>query len=149
MAAFGASHAGIASAFTPDERKRIEWLGPWPIAFKPDPSNRVSGKPLAIELGPYTINVNCICPTQMTDRSIERGAAGPGHAYWEMVTGTANPTYEDYDVASGRENLFEEGGQPDFSEIAEAALWLASDRSFPVTGHALPADRGWIAKRGG
>src|SRR5713226_9578913 len=72
-------------------------------------------KSLAIELGPYTINVNCICPTQMTDRSIVREAEGPGHPYWEMVTGTDNPTYEEYDLASGRENLFEEGGQPDFS----------------------------------
>ena len=35
------------------------------------------------------------------------------------------------------------------SEVAEGVLWLASDRAHMVTGHALPVDRGWIAKRGG
>ena len=106
-------------------------------------------KSLAIELGPYEVNVNAICPTQMADR----GAAPPRPAepppYWKMVTGTENPRYEEFDLASGRENLFERGGQRDFSEIAEGVLWLASDRSRVVTGHALPLDAGWIAKRGG
>ena len=106
-------------------------------------------KSLAIELGPYTINVNCICPTQMADKSVTPPPAARPNPYWQMVTGLEQPTYEEYDAASGRENLFETGGQPDFSEITQVALWLVSDRSFPVTGHAMPADRGWIAKRGG
>ena len=107
-------------------------------------------KSLAIELGPYAINVNAVCPGQMTDRSrtTERRGATT-HPYWDMVTGKPGSTYEEFDEASGRENLFEEGGQIDFSEVAEAVLWLASDRSHMVTGHALPVDRGWIAKRGG
>ena len=105
-------------------------------------------KSLAIELGPYEINVNAICPTQMTDRSAPRPRSEASRPYWEMVTGTPNPTFEEFDVASGRENLFERG-QPDFSDVAEGALWLASDRSRLVTGHALPVDAGWIAKRGG
>ena len=50
---------------------------------------------------------------------------------------------------SGSENLFEDGGQPDFGDVAEGVLWLASDGSRLVTGHALPVDAGWIAKRGG
>ena len=65
------------------------------------------------------------------------------------MTGKPNSTCEEFDIASGKENLFERGGQPDFSEVAEGALWLASDRSRLVTGHALPVDAGWIAKRGG
>jgi NAD(P)-dependent dehydrogenase (short-subunit alcohol dehydrogenase family) len=40
-------------------------------------------------------------------------------------------------------------GQPDFSHVAQGVLWLASDASGLVTGHALPLDAGWIAKRGG
>jgi len=104
-------------------------------------------KSLAIELGPYEINVNAICPTQMTDRSSRPSAST--HRYWDQVVGKPDATYEEFDEASGRENLFESGGQPDFSEVAEGALWLASDRSRLVTGHALPVDRGWIAKRGG
>jgi len=104
-------------------------------------------KSLAIELGPYEINVNAICPTQMADKSAR--PRGPGGPYWEMVTGKEDATYEEFDEASGRENLFEHGGQPDFGEVAEGVLWLASDRSRLVTGLALPLDAGWIAKRGG
>jgi NAD(P)-dependent dehydrogenase (short-subunit alcohol dehydrogenase family) len=104
-------------------------------------------KSLAIELGPHEINVNAICPTQMADKSTP--PAGSSHPYWEQVVGKANPTYEEFDEASGRENLFEVGGQPDFGEVAEGALWLVSDRSRLVTGLALPVDAGWIAKRGG
>jgi NAD(P)-dependent dehydrogenase (short-subunit alcohol dehydrogenase family) len=106
-------------------------------------------KSLAIELGPYGINVNAICPTQMTDRSGAPPRPAEPPQYWRMVTGTENPTYEEFDLASGKENLFEAGGQADFSEVAEGVLWLASDRSRLVTGHALPLDAGWIAKRGG
>jgi NAD(P)-dependent dehydrogenase (short-subunit alcohol dehydrogenase family) len=104
-------------------------------------------KSLAIELGPYEVNVNAICPTQMADKS-ERPRSST-HSYWDQVVGKPGTTYEEFDEASGRENLFERGGQPDFGEVAEGALWLASDRSRLVTGLALPMDAGWIAKRGG
>ena len=107
-------------------------------------------KSLAIELGPYAINVNAVCPGQMTDRSRKTERRGVAtHPYWDMVTGKPGSTYAEFDEASGRENLFEEGGQIDFSEVAEGVLWLASDRAYMVTGHAIPLDRGWIAKRGG
>jgi NAD(P)-dependent dehydrogenase (short-subunit alcohol dehydrogenase family) len=104
-------------------------------------------KSLAIELGPYEINVNAICPTQMADKSTPPRAGT--HPYWDQVVGRANVGYEEFDAASGRENLFERGGQPDFSEVAEGALWLVTDRAGLVTGVALPVDAGWIAKRGG
>ena len=104
-------------------------------------------KSLAIELGPFEINVNAICPTQMADKSSRPPAST--NLYWDQVVGKSNSTYEEFDEASGRENLFEAGGQPDFGDVAEAALWLVSDRSRLVTGVALPVDAGWIAKRGG
>jgi len=37
--------------FTADELSRIMQHGPWPQAWSPDPSNRVSGKPAAIDFG--------------------------------------------------------------------------------------------------
>ena len=37
--------------FTAEEERRILRHGPWPPASQPDPSNRVSGQPAAIELG--------------------------------------------------------------------------------------------------
>jgi len=65
------------------------------------------------------------------------------------VVGHSDATYEEFDLASGRDNLFERGGQPDFTEVAEGVLWLVSERSRLVTGLALPMDAGWIVKRGG
>jgi cytochrome c peroxidase len=37
--------------FTPDERARILAHGPWPLPSTPDPTNRLSGRPQAIEIG--------------------------------------------------------------------------------------------------
>jgi NAD(P)-dependent dehydrogenase (short-subunit alcohol dehydrogenase family) len=104
-------------------------------------------KSLALELGEYGINVNAICPTQMTDR--RNPPVDRPNPYWKQVTGKDDATWEEFDQASGRDNLFEDRGQPDFSEVAEGVLWLVSDRSTLVTGLALPMDAGWIVKRGG
>jgi cytochrome c peroxidase len=40
-----------AVEFTATERARLLAHGPWPLAAAPDPSNRVSGTPAAVELG--------------------------------------------------------------------------------------------------
>jgi NAD(P)-dependent dehydrogenase (short-subunit alcohol dehydrogenase family) len=106
-------------------------------------------KSLALELGAYGINVNVVCPTQMADRHEQREVTAGLQSYMDQVTGHANATYAEFDAASGRDNLFEDRGQPDFSEVAEGALWLASERAGLVTGLALPMDAGWIVKRGG
>jgi NAD(P)-dependent dehydrogenase (short-subunit alcohol dehydrogenase family) len=106
-------------------------------------------KSLALELGPYGINVNVVCPTQMADRHEQREVTAGLQSYMDQVAGRANATYAEFDAASGRDNLFEDRGQPDFSEVAEGALWLASERAGLVTGLALPMDAGWIVKRGG
>jgi cytochrome c peroxidase len=46
-----AALAPAALAFTEAEKRAIAAHGPWPPAFVPDPSNRASGRPEAIELG--------------------------------------------------------------------------------------------------
>jgi NAD(P)-dependent dehydrogenase (short-subunit alcohol dehydrogenase family) len=84
-------------------------------------------KALAIELGPYNINVNAICPTQM-GRPDEGGESAPN-------------AYES--------NLLHEPGVPRFADVAEGVLWLVSDHARLVTGLALPMDAGWVVKRGG
>jgi cytochrome c peroxidase len=43
--------AGAQSDFTPEEIAAIVRHGPWPPRWRPDPSNRVSGKPEAIAFG--------------------------------------------------------------------------------------------------
>jgi NAD(P)-dependent dehydrogenase (short-subunit alcohol dehydrogenase family) len=84
-------------------------------------------KALAIELGPYNINVNAVCPTQM-GRPDEGGESAPN-------------AYES--------NLLHEPGVPRFADVAEGVLWLVSDHARLVTGLALPMDAGWVVKRGG
>jgi NAD(P)-dependent dehydrogenase (short-subunit alcohol dehydrogenase family) len=102
-------------------------------------------KTLAIELGPYNVNVNAVCPTSMGSM----GIASDSDPYWELMTGKIGATEADYDAWAGKQNLFERPGRVTPEEVAEGVLWLASDRSGLVTGHALPLDAGWIAKRGG
>jgi NAD(P)-dependent dehydrogenase (short-subunit alcohol dehydrogenase family) len=107
------------------------------------------GKSLALELGPYEVNVNVVCPTQMSDKSQVPTGNPEAQKYWDQVAGKTGATYEEFDAASGRDNLFERGGQPDYREVAEGVLWLVSERSRLVTGLALPMDAGWIVKRCG
>lgn len=108
-------------------------------------------KTLAIELGPHTINVNAICPTSMGSMgSGEEGATtDAAKEYWALMTGKQDATESDFDAWAGRQNLFERPSRVTPEEVAEGVLWLASERSRLVTGHALPLDAGWIAKRGG
>jgi NAD(P)-dependent dehydrogenase (short-subunit alcohol dehydrogenase family) len=107
------------------------------------------GKSLALELGPYEVNVNIVCPTQMSDKSRVPTGNVEAQKYWDQVAGHPGATYEEFDAASGRDNLFERGGQPDYREVAEGVLWLVTERARLVTGLALPMDAGWIVKRGG
>jgi NAD(P)-dependent dehydrogenase (short-subunit alcohol dehydrogenase family) len=103
-------------------------------------------KTLAIELGPYDINVNAVCPTSMGSM----GEPSASSSLWyELMTGKPGATEADFDAWAGKQNLFERAGRVTPEEVAEGVLWLASERSRLVTGHALPLDAGWIAKRGG
>jgi cytochrome c peroxidase len=56
MVVAAAAPAAQQVSFSADEVARIVSLGPWPPAFVADPSNRVSGQPLAIELGRRLFN---------------------------------------------------------------------------------------------
>ena len=58
-------------------------------------------KSLAIELGPYDVNVNAVCPTQMATRG-ETPTGVTTHPYWDQVVGKAGATYAEFDRASGR-----------------------------------------------
>jgi cytochrome c peroxidase len=51
LAAIAAAGLAAAGSGVSSEQVRILAHGPWPPAFVPDPSNRASGDPLAIELG--------------------------------------------------------------------------------------------------
>lgn len=104
-------------------------------------------KSLALETGPYGIRVNAVCPTQMADKTHGSNRLVSSD-YWDQVVGKQGATYEEFDAASGAENLLDTGGQPDFYDVAEGVVWLASDHARLVTGTALPMDAGYLVKHG-
>lgn len=85
------------------------------------------------ELALSGVRVNCICPG-FIETAIFAGALGldPGKAD-EAIN--LIKTVISHNVPLGRM------GKPE--DIAEAALWLASDASSYVTGHHLVVDGGW------
>lgn len=88
---------------------------------------------LALELGPYGVTVNDLCPNvtngaRMTKIVTEK-AQRLGKTYDEVYADFAGQT------ALGR--------FIDESDLAEAVLYLASDRARNVTGHDLVVDAGW------
>jgi NAD(P)-dependent dehydrogenase (short-subunit alcohol dehydrogenase family) len=87
------------------------------------------------------INLVKVAATQLAGSNVRVNAICPGL----IETGMTRPVY-DWARASGKEarlgrlNPLRRGGEP--SEIAAAALFLASDESSYVNGHALVVDGG-------
>jgi NAD(P)-dependent dehydrogenase (short-subunit alcohol dehydrogenase family) len=89
----------------------------------------------AIELGPHLIRVNCICPGNIpTEMAAFAQADDPDKArrIQEAVA----------EVRMGYQPLKVQGSPRD---IAEAALWFASDRSAQVTAQIMAVDAGATA----
>ena len=87
-------------------------------------------KAMAIDHGPQNIRVNCICPGD-TDTAMLRNEA--------QQLGEANEKF----LAESAKRPLGRVGKPE--EIAQAALYLASDASSFVTGTALVVDGGGLA----
>ncbi len=89
-------------------------------------------KVTAAQLGPYRIRVNCICPGLVATNIFAQGLGIPSQLAEARIDAIA-------DAASNSQPI-PRGGRP--RDIAEAALYLASDGSDWVTGHALTVDGG-------
>jgi NAD(P)-dependent dehydrogenase (short-subunit alcohol dehydrogenase family) len=87
-------------------------------------------KAMAIDHGPQSIRVNCICPGD-TDTGMLRAEA--------QQLGEENNRF----LAEASKRPLGRVGTP--QEIAQAALYLASDASSFVTGTALVVDGGGLA----
>jgi NAD(P)-dependent dehydrogenase (short-subunit alcohol dehydrogenase family) len=88
-------------------------------------------KSVALELGDYGIRCNCICPGIIATPL----AAGFAKATDEQL--------EEMKARFGRTQVLGRIGDP--VDIANAAVWLASDESSYVTGHAQVVDGGAFA----
>lgn len=91
-------------------------------------------KSLALALAPDNIRVNVVCPG-LADTPMKAGFTGRSG---DPAEAAANEAKLVANVPMGR--LVKAG------EVADAALWLASDEASFVTGVALPVDGGFTAR---
>jgi len=89
-------------------------------------------KSVANELGESGIRVNCICPGGIATPIFGKGMG--------LTPEQADMTVELMKVRLAEGQPIKRAGLP--ADIAEAALWLASDAASFVTGHALVVDGG-------
>ena len=89
-------------------------------------------KSVANELGESGVRVNCICPGGIATPIFGKGMG--------LSPEQADLTIDLMKVRLAEGQPLKRAGLP--SDIAEAALWLASDASSFVTGHALVVDGG-------
>ncbi len=99
-------------------------------------------KTLAIELAPYNINVNAVCPTSV-DTTMCRN-----QALYDIFAGGPGPqaTYEHMLELTNQMNLFPDRNLLPPEAVSAAVLWLASDEARHMTGCALPVDAGYLTR---
>ncbi len=99
-------------------------------------------KTLAIELAPYNINVNAVCPTSI-DTTMCRN-----QALYDVFGGGPGPqaTYEHMLSLMNQLNLFPDRDLLPPEAVSAAVLWLASDEARHLTGCALPVDAGYLTR---
>jgi NAD(P)-dependent dehydrogenase (short-subunit alcohol dehydrogenase family) len=94
-------------------------------------------KALAIELAPFGITVNYVCPTAVATPLMPEGFNSP------HVPANAG---ELLNGLTGSWNLLDNGLPIAPQEVTNAVLWLASDASHYMTGSALVIDAGFSCK---
>lgn len=99
-------------------------------------------KTLAIELAPYNINVNAVCPTSV-DTTMCRN-----QALYDVFAGGPGPqaTYEHMLELMNALNLFPDRNLLPPEAVSAAVLWLASSEARHLTGCALPVDAGYLTR---
>lgn len=93
-------------------------------------------KAMAIELAPYNIRVNCICPGNISTSMLENEAV-----IWSKLWGK---DVKEIKEEFSRMQPLKRVGLPE--EVAYVALFLASDESSYVTGSAFIVDGGATAQ---
>ncbi len=99
-------------------------------------------KTLAIELAPYNVNINAICPTSI-DTAMCRN-----QALYDIFAGGPGPqaTEEHMLALMNQLNLFPDRNLLPPEAVSAAVLWLASNEARHMTGCALPVDAGYLTR---
>jgi (+)-trans-carveol dehydrogenase len=99
-------------------------------------------KTLAIELAPYHVNVNAVCPTTVDTEMINN------QAFYEYFAGGPGPdaTRQHVIERMNEMNLLQERTLLKPEDISSVVLWLASEEAQHITGCALPIDAGFLTK---
>ena len=85
-------------------------------------------KTAALEFAKTGIRVNAVCPGVIRTSMIDR------------ITGKKKEVEQQFTAMEPIGRM----GEPD--EVANAVLWLCSDKASFVTGHAMAVDGGWVAQ---
>jgi 3-oxoacyl-[acyl-carrier protein] reductase len=88
---------------------------------------------LALELGPYGITVNDVCPNVTHGARMERIVRTKA----ERLGKTPEEVYADFSAQTALGRFVDE------IDVAEAVLFLASERARNITGHDIVVDAGW------
>jgi SDR family mycofactocin-dependent oxidoreductase len=99
-------------------------------------------KTLAIELAPYNINVNAVCPTSV-DTMMCRN-----QTLYDVFAGGPGPeaTYEHMLELMNQMNLFSDRNLLPPEDVSKVVLWLASEEARHLTGCAVPVDAGYLTR---
>jgi NAD(P)-dependent dehydrogenase (short-subunit alcohol dehydrogenase family) len=89
----------------------------------------------AIELAPYDIRVNCLAPGSIVTPILASSVQHMSEEVRDMLVKSSRETMR-------RNRPLDREGTPD--DVAEAALYFASDRSAYLTGTVLPVDGGTV-----
>ncbi|HYB87054.1 MAG TPA: SDR family NAD(P)-dependent oxidoreductase [Streptosporangiaceae bacterium] len=88
---------------------------------------------LALELGPYDITVNDVCPNVTHGARMDRIVAEKAR----RVGRTPEEVYADFTAQTALGRFVEE------SDVAAAVRFLVSPAARNITGHDIPVDAGW------
>ena len=100
-------------------------------------------KTLAIELAPYNINVNAVCPTSVDTNMCKN------QAIYDAFAGGPGPlaTYEHMlELTNTQINLFSDRNLLAPEDVSKVVLWLASEEARHLTGAAIPVDAGYLTR---
>lgn len=93
---------------------------------------------IAMELGDYLVRCNVICPGNIPTTMADFRKPGPG-----MTEADMDRIINAVNAARMRRQALKRQGSP--NDIAEAAVFLGSDRSAQITGLIMPVDAGATA----